>query len=168
MATIAEPSYSAAYNAFPAMPLQPPEAVTVSARNVLAGQVLALAAGPINTAVTLDLGGGDRLLAVVTQASVQALGLRVGGQVRAIVKAPWVVLATGGSQPLMGAAADNQLAGTVSALHLGPLNAEVALTLAGGTVLHAVVTSDAVAALGLAPGVPALALIKPSLVVLAA
>jgi molybdate transport system regulatory protein len=53
-------------------------------------------------------------------------------------------------------------------VQLGPLNADVAITLAGGTVLHAVVTSEAVAALGLAPGVPALALIKPSQVVLAA
>lgn len=150
------------------MILHAPAPTTVSARNVLAGQVLALAAGPINTEVTLDLGGGDRLVAVLTQASVQALGLRVGGQARALIKAPWVVLATGGNPSLARSMAPNQLAGTVSALHLGPLNADVALTLAGGTVLHAVVTSDAVAALGLAPGVPALALIKPSLVVLAA
>jgi len=78
-----------------------------------------------------------------------------------------VVLATGGSQAPASRVAGNQLAGTVSTVRLGPLNAEVALTLPGGSVVQAVVTAEAVAALGLAPGVPALALIQPNQVVLA-
>lgn len=135
----------------------------VSARNVFEARVQSLCAGPINTEVTLALAGGDLLVAVVTQHSAQALGLVEGGRVRAIVKAPWVVLATGGSQPL----ARNQLAGTVRSVRAGPVNAEVALALPGGSQLHAVVTTEAVAALGLAPGVPAQAIVKASQVVLA-
>ena len=54
----------------------------------------------------------------------------------------------------------------VSAVKTGPINAEVAITLPGGAVVHAVVTQDAVSELGLAPGVPASAVIKASHVVL--
>jgi molybdate transport system regulatory protein len=64
--------------------------------------------------------------------------------------------------------ARNQLRGTVSAVKPGPINAEVAITLPGGTVVHTVITQDAVSELGLAPGVPASAMIKASHVVLGA
>ena len=47
------------------------------------------------------------------------------------------------------------------------INAEVAITMAGGTTVHAVITQEAVEELGLAPGVPARAVIKASHVVLA-
>lgn len=136
----------------------------ISARNVFEGRISALLAGPINAEVTLTLTGGDLLVAVVTQASVRDLGLAVGGRAFAIVKAPWVIVTTddGG----LRLSARNQLSGTVSAVKAGPVNAEVAITLPGGTVVHAVVTQDAVSELGLKPGVAASAVIKASHVVL--
>ncbi|MBX9715739.1 MAG: TOBE domain-containing protein, partial [Burkholderiaceae bacterium] len=54
----------------------------------------------------------------------------------------------------------------VSAVKPGPVNAEIAITLPGGSVVHAVVTQEAVAELGLTVGVPACAVIKASHVVL--
>lgn len=144
--------------------MNPPSSpATLSARNEFDTTVLALQPGPVNCELTLALAGGDRLVAVVTQDSVQRLGLAPGAAVRAIVKAPWVMLATGGRQPL----ARNHWQGTVSAIRPGPVNAEVALTLPGGTVMHAVVTAEAVTALGLAVGAPAQAIVKASQVVLA-
>jgi molybdate transport system regulatory protein len=137
----------------------------ISARNQFQGRITTLLPGPVNVEVTLALPGGDHIVAVVTQSSVKALGLAVGGQAIAIVKAPWVIVATGDGGPRFSAR--NQLAGTVSTVTSGPVNAAVAITLAGGAVVHAVVTQDAVAELGLAPGVPARAVIKASHVVLA-
>ena len=136
----------------------------ISARNVFEGRISALVSGPINAEVTLTLTGGDLLVAVVTQASVRDLGLAVGGRACAIVKAPWVIVTTddGG----LRLSARNQLRGTVSAVKAGPVNAEVAITLPGGTVVHAVITQDAVAELGLKPGLAASAVIKASQVVL--
>lgn len=136
----------------------------VSARNVFEGQISALVPGPINAEVTLTLPGGDLLVAVVTQGSVRDLGLAVGGRAFAIVKAPWVIVTTDGSG--LRLSARNQLRGVVSAVKAGPINAEVAITLPGGAVVHAVITQDAVSELGLAPGVPASAVIKASHVVL--
>lgn len=140
----------------------------VSARNQFTGQITAVKTGPVNAEVTLLLPGGDTLVAVVTQGSVDTLGLAVGGTAIAIVKAPWVVVAAGdaGSGPRFSAR--NQLAGVVSRVKAGPINAEVAITLPGGAVVHAVVTQDAVGELGLAVGVPARAVIKASHVILAA
>ena len=136
----------------------------ISARNVFAGRISSLVPGPVNAEVTLTLSGGDRLVAVVTQASVRDLGLAVGGRAFAIVKAPWVIVTVddGG----MRFSARNQLRGTVSAVQPGAINAEVAITLAGGAVVHAVVTMDAVSELALTPGAAATAVIKASHVVL--
>lgn len=64
--------------------------------------------------------------------------------------------------------ARNQFDGVITALTRGPVNAEVAITLPGGTVVHAVVTQQAVAELQLAVGRPARAIIKASDVVIAA
>ena len=135
----------------------------VSARNVFEGQISALVPGPINAEVTLTLPGGDQLVAVVTQASARDLGLAVGGRACAIIKAPWVIVTVDGGPRL---SSRNQLRGVVSAVKAGPINAEVAITLPGGAVVHAVVTQEAVSELGLAPGVPASAVIKASHVVL--
>lgn len=137
----------------------------ISARNQFEGVIGALELGPVNAELTLALAGGDSLVAVITAASVEALGLRVGAKATAIVEAPWVIVAAG--EGGLRCSARNQLAGVVSAVEPGAINAALAITLPGGTVVHAVITQDAVAELGLAPGVPARALIQASQVVLA-
>lgn len=150
----------------------PRTGLQTSARNQFDGLVTALTAGPVNCEVQLQLPGGDALTAVVTQAAARALGLAVGGRAVAIVKAPWVMVAAvgadSGADAGLRALAHNQLSGTVSALTLGPVNAELAITLPGGSVVHAVITQEAVAELGLAVGQPARAIIQASQVVLAA
>lgn len=137
----------------------------ISARNQFEGTVSQLTLGPVNAEVVLALPGGDSLVAVVTSGSAQALGLAVGVRAMAIVKAPWVIVVAGDGGPRFSAR--NQLAGVVSQVLPGPINAEVAISLPGGTVVHAVVTQEAVQELGLAPGVAARAVIKASHVVLA-
>ncbi len=136
----------------------------ISARNVFEGQITKLVSGPVHTEVTLSLSGGDVLVAVVTQASAASLGLAVGGRASAIVKAPWVMVGTGSGG--LRFSARNQLFGTVTAVKPGSINAEVAITLPGGTVVCAVITQEAVVELGLAPGVPACAVIKAGHVVI--
>lgn len=60
----------------------------------------------------------------------------------------------------MKVSARNVFQGTVSQVREGAVNAEVTLALPGGTALVAVVTLDSVKSLELAPGKPAVALIK--------
>jgi len=138
--------------------------MNVSARNVFEGKISAVVDGAVNAEVELTLAGGDRIVAIVTEGSVQSLGLVVGKAAIAYVKAPWVMLLAGPKDVKFSAR--NQLTGTVSAVSKGAVNSEVAITLAGGTVVYAVVTNEAVLELGLKIGVEASALIKASHVVL--
>ncbi|MFH7041703.1 TOBE domain-containing protein [Paucibacter sp. JuS9] len=65
----------------------------VSARNQLSGTVEQLRPGAVNAEVDVALAGGTRLVATITQSSVQQLGLAPGVAVTALVKATDVVLA---------------------------------------------------------------------------
>jgi len=67
----------------------------------------------------------------------------------------------------MQTSARNALRGTVTRIADGAVNAEVALAVAGGVEIVAVVTRESLAALRLSVGRPAIALIKSSFVVLA-
>lgn len=136
----------------------------VSARNVFEGTVASVQPGAVNAEVSIALGGGDRLVAVVTMESVRSLALAEGAAVLAIVKAPWVLLMSDDSGVRLSA--HNQLRGTVKSVENGAVNAEVVLTLAGGTEVTAIVTREAVAELGLKPGASASAVIKASSVIL--
>jgi molybdate transport system regulatory protein len=136
-----------------------------SARNQLVGTVSAVRGGAVNDEIELALPSGQRIVAVVTRDSTQALRLAPGRSAIALVKAASVLLATG----LDGArvSARNQWPGTVAQVTPGAVNAEVQLDLDGGGRVVAVVTQDSVRALGLAPGARATALVKASDVILA-
>lgn len=65
----------------------------LSARNQLQGTVVDVKSGPVNAEVDLELPGGEKLAATVTNESVAALGLSKGKPVTAIFKAGAVILA---------------------------------------------------------------------------
>ena len=99
----------------------------VSARNAFAGKITAVTNGVVNAEVELTTAGGDRIVAIVTEGSVQALGLVVGKAVVAYVKAPWVMLLAGTRDVYFSAR--NQLTGIVSEVLKGAVNTEVAILL---------------------------------------
>ena len=136
----------------------------ISARNVFEGSITALVDGTVNAEVEITTPGGDRIVAVVTEDSVQSLGLIVGKPAMALVKAPWVIVVTDDSGVKLSAR--NQLAGTGQHIEKGAINSEIAIKLTGGTVVYAVITNEAVMELGLKPDAPATALIKASHVVI--
>ncbi|MBD1552278.1 TOBE domain-containing protein [Pseudomonas typographi] len=136
----------------------------VSARNVFKGTVSQLHPGAVNAEVVLTLAGGEPLVAVVTLASVHSLGLAVGKEALALIKAPWVMLMTDASGIRLSAR--NCLQGIVTRVSEGAVNAEVVVRLPGGTEVFSIVTRDAVQELGLAPGVEATAVIKASHVII--
>lgn len=142
------------------------DAMNVSARNVFKGKISALTEGLVNVEVAVDLSGGDTLVAIATVQSLRGLGLQPGCEVMAWVKAPWIILISGGQAGTPGFSARNRLTGTVRQLIRGALNCEVTLSLAGGSLLHAVVSNEAVRDMGLQPGLPATAMIKASDVIL--
>ena len=136
-----------------------------SARNQWVGTVTAVRSGTVNDEIEVTLPGGQRLAAIITRESTQALELKTRQTVIALVKASSVLLAT----DLQGAriSARNRLEGTVHAVTPGAVNAEVTVRTADGLEVVAIVTQGAVAALALSPGVAVTALVKASDVILA-
>jgi molybdate transport system regulatory protein len=65
----------------------------------------------------------------------------------------------------MRISARNILAGTVTKVIMGAVNAEIDLTLKGGEKIVAVITHDSVTHLGLKEGLPAYAIVKASWVI---
>lgn len=65
-----------------------------SARNHLRGLVSRLVKGAVNTEVTMQTSGGLTVNAIITNESVDSLGLDIGKPVSAIVKASHVILAS--------------------------------------------------------------------------
>jgi molybdopterin-binding protein len=63
----------------------------LSARNQFKGTVKTVKTGPIMAEVVMDV-GGQELVAEITTASVQRLGLKQGDAVTAIIKATEVML----------------------------------------------------------------------------
>ncbi len=65
----------------------------LSARNQLPGTVSTVRAGAVNAEVVIDIDGGGSIAAIVTQGSVQSLGLVAGVRATAFFKASSVILA---------------------------------------------------------------------------
>jgi molybdopterin-binding protein len=65
----------------------------VSARNLLKGKVKKITIGAVNAEVEIELGDGQKVVSIITINSVKSLGLEVGKQVYAMIKASSVMIA---------------------------------------------------------------------------
>ncbi|WP_416413543.1 TOBE domain-containing protein [Pantoea sp. App145] len=137
----------------------------VSARNQLVGTVSAVTIGAVNDEVELTLAGGVRLVAIVTHSSKEALGLAVGKEAIALIKAPWVTLAT--EECGLKFSARNQYAGSVTRVTEGAVNATVHIATDAGFEIIAVVTNESQEEMKLNQGSRVLALIKASAILIA-
>jgi molybdate transport system regulatory protein len=68
----------------------------LSARNQLQGTVTEVKPGAVNSEVDIELKGGEKIAATITNDSVETLGLRKGQSATAIFKAGAVILAVAG------------------------------------------------------------------------
>jgi len=65
----------------------------LSARNNLKGVVSDIKRGQIMAKVTIDIGGGHKIVSVVTVESIDELGLKIGDPAHAIIKSTEVLIA---------------------------------------------------------------------------
>jgi molybdate transport system regulatory protein len=138
-------------------------AMRTSARNQFVCTVSGLREGEVDYEVYLRLDKQNDLVAVITRDSAEQLGIEIGMEVVALVKASAVLLLTDEG---LRTSARNHLWGTVDRVLDGPVNAEVTLSLGGGKTVTSVVTAESVGSLGLAVGQRACAIFKSSSVIL--
>ena len=65
----------------------------LSARNILKGTVKKVIRGAVNSEVTIRLEGGAEVVSIITNESVDSLGLKEGVQAYAVIKASNVIVA---------------------------------------------------------------------------
>ena len=127
--------------------------MAVSARNQLTGTISAVSTGAVNDEIEL------------THSSKEALGLVNGKEAIALIKAPWVTLAT--EDCGLKFSARNQFAGEVTQVTEGAVNATVHIKTDAGFEIVAVVTNESQSEMKLAKGSRAIALIKASAILIA-
>ncbi len=64
----------------------------ISARNILKGKIVKVVRGAVNAEVIIELPGGTRLVSIITNSSVENLGLTEGKEAYAIIKASNVMV----------------------------------------------------------------------------
>ena len=137
-----------------------------SARNHFAGTVTRVVHGAVNDEVEIEVRPGLRIVATVTHESAEGLGLAVGAQAFALVKASSIVVVTEAEGAHFSAR--NRLDGTVARIAAGAVNDEVVIDVADGVSIAAIITHASSEALGLAVGARATAIFKASSVIVGA
>jgi len=135
-----------------------------SARNQFVGPISALRDGAVNCEVTLRLDAQTELVAIITRESAERLGLTLGKEVHAFIKAQSVMLMT---DPAVHTSSRNHLWGTITGIHVGSVNDEITLTLPGGRHVIAIINHESLEGMGLLEGAEACALIQDSSITLA-
>ncbi len=135
-----------------------------SARNALRGVISNVTPGEVNSEVSLRLGDGVEITAIVTRRSVEDLGLAPGKPAIALIKSSFVILAKGEN---LRTSARNQIAGVVSSREDGAVNGEIGLSIGGGKTLTATVTMESTRSLDIKVGDAITALVKAPHVILA-
>ena len=138
--------------------------VKTSARNQFFGKVSAIKLGPVNVEVELSLTGGDKIHSVITHDGLDNLGLKIGSEAWALVKASWIILAMPDAASKVSAR--NKLVGKIVRIIPGNVNTEVVMQLDGGNSVSVVITNDSVTSLDLAVGVEVCAVFKASSVIM--
>ncbi|HML68117.1 MAG TPA: molybdopterin-binding protein [Clostridia bacterium] len=64
----------------------------LSARNQLKGTITSIKVGTVNSIVTLGIGGGNIVTSTISNNAVEELGLKIGMEAYAIIKATSVMI----------------------------------------------------------------------------
>ena len=137
-----------------------------SARNLFHGTVTQINNGAVNSEVILAVGNEMQVVAQITPDSLERLGLEVGSDAYALIKASWVIL-TEDIQGAFKTSARNEFCGEVLAIEKGAVNSDVTFDIGSEQKMSAIVSNQSVESLGLKVGGRCCALVKESHILLA-
>jgi molybdate transport system regulatory protein len=139
-------------------------AMKLSARNLFKGTVSRVKIGAVNAEVELQLKGKDSIIAVITNESVQNLGIKKGRGAYAIIKASSVIIGKDFQDAKVSAR--NKLCGKIIKIIEGAVNTEVTLEMPGENTISAIVTNESAKNMNLIEGEESYAIFKASSVIL--
>lgn len=119
-----------------------------SARNSFFGKIRTIQRGDIQTRVEIITLSGHSVTTVITNDSLENLGLHEGRLITAEVKAPWIILQKGEPQ----CSAENRFEGVIERKTQGEINTEYSILIPGGIELCAIVSTRQTQRLGFKVG----------------
>ena len=122
----------------------------VSARNAFIGKVVNVVKGEVKSEVTMAIQGGGRIIAIITNASVESLGLHEGIFAYAIIKANSVIIGSGDSDLMVSLS--NKLQGKIISLESHVITTDVIVELPGGNTISAIIPNECARSLDLKKG----------------
>lgn len=140
------------------------QVIKTSARNQLFGKITAIQGGAVYAEVNVTLKGGEDIVVSITQPSLGELGVEVGNEAVLLVNAPDIVVASG--EPSHVLSARNRLSGKVIRVQDDGVDSEVFIQLPSGETISATLTQVSAEALGLKPGIMAVAHFKSNAAIL--
>lgn len=138
------------------------ESLATSARNQFSGTISELIPGAVNAEVRIDIGTEQLLVSIITQDSAERLGLSVGENVVAVVKASSIILADGP----VASSARNQITGKVERITEGAVNTDITMSIGAHRAMCAIITNASRHALSITEGQRLTALFKAPSVLL--
>lgn len=135
-----------------------------SARNQFQGKVEMISIGEINAEVTLAISDQVTLTASITRKSIESLGLSLGSEAYAVIKASSIILIPDDDKIVTSA--PNRLCGVVRELRYGAVSSEAIIELEGGKTLAVIFTKESARLPEFQSGSHVCALIKASHIIL--
>lgn len=140
------------------------QVIKTTATNQLFGTITAIQTGAVNAEVSVELKGGEQIVASLTLTELKLLELSIGSDVLLLINDPEIIVITDlGNYPL---SARNCLRGTVIRVQYDGVDSEVVIQLPSGDSLVATISQVSALALGLNPGISAYAVFKSNAVIL--
>ena len=140
-------------------------AMKTSARNVFHCTVIEVRRALVNVEVVLKVSEAHSIVAVITKDSADDLGIVVGREAKALVKASFVMLSR--LDEHVKISTPNRISGVVLERSDGGVNSEIVLDIGDGKTLVSVITRTGAEEMGLKAGERASAFFNPSQVILA-
>lgn len=137
--------------------------VRISARNQLKAKVVKIQKGLIESEIFLELGSKDVIMAIITNDSLNALEIEIGGEVYALFKANALTIS---SDTTLKKSDLNSFIGKVIRINRDSFNAEVVVELKGEKTVCSTMPIDAFDDLRLQAGMEVIAFCKPKSIIL--
>ena len=131
----------------------------ISARNQIIGTIKKISLGAVNAEIQMKLKSGKSIVSIITNSSVENLGLAINDEVVAVIKSSNVLLST---QTNLKLSARNSLNGNIEEINIGSVNAEVVVNIGNEDKIVAIVTINSIENMGLKVGASVDVIIKAS------
>ena len=138
--------------------------IKTSATNQLFGIITSIQTGAVNAEVSVELKGGEQIVASLAVTELKRLKLSIGNDVVLLINGPEIIIITDPGNSTLSAR--NSLRGTVIRVQYDGVDAEVVIQLPCGDSLVAMISQISALALGLIPGISASAIFKSNAVII--